>query len=330
MLISQRHRGESHEMQYLRFCQITADGGAGTIDVSTLRCRFRISQGTMITPSILKLEVSNILPSTGQQFANKEYAHIKIDAGYQDGHGIIFQGNIVQAIYGRESPTDTLLTVYAADGDHAHNYATVNTTFPPGSTPQQHFNAAIQAMQPFGISQGFVGVDLSTPTYSRAVTLFGMARDVLSNIAKFKQATVSYQQEQVTMVQNGKSAPGGAIVLNSNTGLIGIPTQTIQGILARCLINPSIKVHTQVQINQFDINGGAAAINVAGDTSIGQAQLAHIAADGLYTVYKVDVDGDTRGNPWYQDLAMIATTQVASAPESPTAAATAAPYLGAN
>jgi hypothetical protein len=316
--------------QYLRFCSITADGGAGTIDVSTFRCRFFISQGTMLTPSILKLEVSNLLPSTARLFTQKEYAHIKIDAGYQDGHGIIFQGNIVQAIYGRESPTDTLLTVYAADGDHGHNYATTNTVLPPGSTPQQHLNVAMQALGQFGITQGFIGVDLSTPTYSRAVTLVGMARDILSNIAKFKQATVSYQQEQVTMVQNGQSAPGGAIVLNSTTGLIGIPTQTIQGIMARCLINPSIKVHSQVMINQFDINGGAAAINVAGDNTIGQANLAHIAADGLYTVYKVDVDGDTRGNPWYQDLAMIATTQVASSPESPTAAATAAPYLGAN
>jgi hypothetical protein len=89
--------------QYLRFCQITADGGAGTIDVSTLRCRFYISQGTMLTPSILKLEVSNILPATAQRFAHKEFAHIKIDAGYQDGHGIIFQGNIKQAIYGRKA-----------------------------------------------------------------------------------------------------------------------------------------------------------------------------------------------------------------------------------
>jgi hypothetical protein len=218
--------------------------------------------------------------------------------------------------------------VYAADGDHGHNYATTNTVLPPWSTPQQHLNVAMQALGQFGITQGFIGVDLSTPTYSRAVTLVGMARDILSNIANFKQATVSSQQEQVTMVQNGQSMPGGAIVLNSNTGLIGIPTQTSQGILARCLINPSIRVHSQVMINQFDINGGAAAINVAGDNTIGQANLAHVAADGLYMVYKIDVDGETRGNPWYQDLALIATTQVAGQPESPTAAATAAPYLG--
>jgi hypothetical protein len=87
------------------------------------------------------------------------------------------------------------------------NYATTNTVLPPGSTPQQHLNVAMQALGQFGITQGFIGVDLSTPTYSRAVTLVGMARDILSNIANFKQATVSYQQEQVTMVQNGQSMP---------------------------------------------------------------------------------------------------------------------------
>jgi hypothetical protein len=196
--------------QYLRYCMVTVDG-VGSIDLSTLRCRFNISQGTMLTPSILKLMVTNPLPTLAQQFAQKEYKKIKVDAGYQDGHGIIFQGNITQAIYGRESATDTLLTVYAADGDHGHNYATTNTVLPPGSTPQQHLNVAMQALGQFGITQGFIGVDLSTPTYSRAVTLVGMARDILSNIAKFKQATVSYQQEQVTMVKNGQSMPGSAI-----------------------------------------------------------------------------------------------------------------------
>jgi hypothetical protein len=219
---------------YLRFCQVTANGGAA--DFSNFRCRFEISQWTMQSPNILKLIISNITPQRAQQFAKMEYTKIQIDAGYEDNHAVIFSGDIKQALIGRESPVETTTTVYAADTDEAHNYATVNTTLPPGSTPQQHFNTALQAMQPFGASQGFIGPDLSTPTYPRAVTLFGMARDVLSNIAKSKQATISYQNGQITMVGNNQSAPGGAIVLNTTTGLVGIPTQTIGGVYARCLI----------------------------------------------------------------------------------------------
>lgn len=300
--------------QYLRYASVTADD---TADFSSFRCRFNISQWTLQTPNILKLVISNILPTRAQKFVKKEYKHIVIDAGYQDGHGIIFQGNIVQAIYGRESPTDTIVTIYAADGDRAHNYATVNTTFPPGSTPQQHFDAAVQAMSKYGISKGFVGVDLSQPVYPRAVTLFGMARDVLANIASGKQATVSYQNEKVQMLQNGQSKPGGAIVLNSNTGLVGMPTQTIQGIYARCLLNPAIHIGTQVKIDQKDIQGAGPTITAADEQAVlSQAALAHVATDGLYTVYRVDIDGDTRGNPWYMDLIMVTTNEQRALPES--------------
>ena len=299
-------------MQYLRYCSVTADS---SIDFSTLRCRFQISQWTMQTPSILKLIISNITPAHAQQFVHQEYKTITIDAGYQDGHGIIFKGDIKQAIYGRESPTDTIVTVYAADLDRFHNYAVVHTTFPPGSTPQQHVNAAIQAGASMGASKGYIGIDLATPTFPRAVTLFGMARDVLANITQGKQATVSYQQGKIQMLKNGQSTPGSAIKLNSTTGLIGMPTQTIQGIFARCLINPAIHIGSQVFIDQKDIQGAYAPITLTSQNEITQAIMAHIAADGLYTVYRIDVDGDTRGNPWYMDLEMVSTSGPATAGE---------------
>lgn len=316
--------------QFLRYCAVTSDGGEfldpGTDNNGSpgmgLRVRFEITQMTMQSPNILKLMVTNPLPQTAQQFVKKEFAHIKIDAGYQDGHGVIFQGDIKFAIYGRESPTDTLLTVWAGDGEMAHNYATVNTTLPPGSTPQQHFDVAAQAMGAKGLSKGFIGVDLSQPVYSRAVTLVGMARTVLSNIAKTKQATVSYQNEKITMVPYGGSAPGSAFVLNSTTGLIGMPTQSIEGIFARCLINPQIKINTQVKINEGDIQSGATPITSTGQEQITQQFLSPKAADGLYTVYRIDASGDTRGNPWYQDLMCLATKEAFAfgAPPLPTGA----------
>jgi hypothetical protein len=320
--------------QYLRYCSIIADD---SIDVSTLRCRFHITQATMQAPNLCRLMLSNLTPQRAQQFVQKEFKRIKIDAGYQDGHGIIFQGNIVYAISGRESPTDTLVTVWAADGDEGHNYGIVHTTHPPGSTPQQHFDTALSALAQYGLTKGYIGVDLSTPTYPRAVTLFGHARDVLANIAKTKNASVSYQNEQVTMVPKGGSAPGGAIVLNSQTGLIGMPSQTINnGIFARCLINPAIGIHSQVKINQGDIIGAQPAITSTGEQTITFASLPIIATDGLYTVYRIEKNGDTRGNDWYFDLQMLATNHPVGAPpppesilKSPGAAPGSVPYLGA-
>jgi hypothetical protein len=318
--------------QYLRYCTVTADG-VGSLDFSNLRCRFHITQATMEAPNLCRLLISNMTPQNAQRFVDKEFKRISIDAGYQDGHGIIFQGNIVYAISGRESPTDTLVTVWAADGDEGHNYGVVNTTHPPGSTPQQHFDTALSALAQYGLTKGYIGVDLTTPTYARAVTLFGHARDVLANIAKTKNASVSYQNEKVTMVPKGGSAPGGAVVLNSTTGLIGMPSQTIEGIFARCLINPAIGIHSQVKINQGDIIGAQPAITATGQEQITFSTLPPVATDGLYTVYRIEKNGDTRGNEWYFDLQCLATNQPSITPQSildsPGASPGSPPYLGA-
>jgi len=42
--------------------------------------------------------------------------------------------------------------------------------------------------------------------------------------------------------------------------------------------------------------------------------MAAIAGDGIYRIYRIDVDADTRGTPWYQDLAMNSLAQSVNAP----------------
>ena len=49
--------------------------------------------------------------------------------------------------------------------------------------------------------------------------------------------------------------------------------------------------------------------------------LAPLAADGLYTVLKIDLYGDTRGNPWYMDLGCLN-------PTNPGVTSSLIPYLG--
>ena len=299
--------------QYLRYCSVSCGGQTFTYDASTeeegLRIVFEFHPKSFQSPGVGIVTIKNPLPAHATPMIAKEFGDLTVDAGYVDGHGVLFHGDMKWGVYGRESPTDTQVILYASDGNLANNYATVSTTFPPGSTPQQHFDAALNAMNPMGVTKGYVGVDLSKPVYSRSVTLFGMARDVLATIARSKGAMLSYQQKKVVMVPRGGSLPGGPIALNSLTGLVGMPTQTTSGIMARCLINPNIKVHSQVKIDQKDIQGGLPPlISPQGYTYPQETSLlAPTAADGLYTVYKIDVFGDTRGSPWYMDLAMYAT-----------------------
>src|ERR1019366_5259905 len=196
-----------------------------------LRGRFNVklfADGLTLNKAVVR--ITNPLPATAQQFVKPqaEGLPLTITAGYRDNKAIIFSGSIRQAIYGRDSPTDTVLTLIGADTDKAHNYGVINKTLAAGSTPQDHVNAAVQALsQVAAVGIGYLdpALKLFQPVFPRAVTRYGMARDVLLNVAKSKQANVSYQQSQVQMLGANNSMPGSAIVLNTNTGLIGIPTQ---------------------------------------------------------------------------------------------------------
>jgi hypothetical protein len=299
-----------------RYCSITFDGSVGTLDVSSLRCRFTIKQHTLQLPNTATIRITNQLPATARQLAQtiSEYKTVTITAGYQSNFGVVFSGNIVQGIYGRESATDTMTTVFASDGDQAHNFAVVNKTLAAGSTPKDHVDAAVAAMGKYGVTMGPVGssVDLSTPQYPRAVALFGMARDVLANVAKSKGASVSYQNGQVQIMGTGDSAPGDTTVLNTLTGLIGMPAMSTGGVYARILINPAVKMNSLVRIDQSLIQGMQLPLGPNGQLAPTPIDVPNIAADGVYRVFRVDADGDTRGNPWYMDLGCLVPGQQTS------------------
>jgi hypothetical protein len=286
-----------------------------------LRVRFQMKLfGAGIDTNKLTMKITNPLPTMAQSIVGAPSGMgIVVDAGYEDNHAIIFTGRIVDAIYGRDSPTDTLLTIIAADNDVAHNWAVVNTSLAAGSTPMDQINVAVKAMQEqdagFGIGYLDPALKLSTPVYPRGVPLYGMAWRVFENIARSKRADVSYQQGQLQIIGHKNTIPGDAFVLNTNTGLIGMPTQDINGIMARSLINPSIKINTLVQIAQALVQGTQFPIkNNSGGVldPVTVSQTPNIAADGFYKVLGIDFNGDTRGNPWYMDLNCVSPSDLAS------------------
>lgn len=106
-----------------------------------------------------------------------------------------------------------------------------------------------------------------------------------------------------------------AIQLNSATGLIGMPQQTIgSGVNVRCLINPNIRVNGLIELNQASVfrtvlgnndiamtQGRITDQNNNGNITIEgtTAQPASIATDGVYIVRGIMYTGDTRGQAWY-------------------------------
>lgn len=302
---------------WLRACTLSLSGsstlsipGGGEKD---LRIEAAIAASTIQTPNPSRFRITNPNPQTIASFKNKEFQRIEWSAGYQDNVGLIFSGDIKQSLYAHsENVVDSYLDVWASDGGNAYQQARVGATLSAGWTPRDKVNLALAAMQPFGISGlGLVNVDLDTLKYPRGRPFIGMARDLLREVALSNQALWSMHGGKVDILNHDKPVQSGdPVYLTSQSGLIGWPQQTENGIVARCLINPAIRVNGQVKIDESSIVEGERDNNpLSGPGSTRNKDLGNtgrIAADGLYRVLFLEVEADTRGQPWYMTLTCIA------------------------
>ncbi len=285
--------------QWIREFGLQVEGQSGTIDLSNLRGRFRVRYATVQSPNSAEIIVTNAKEETAQTI-RKEGQRVTLTAGYQDGNAIIFQGEIIQKRVGRENPVDTYLGIVAQDGDRAYNFATVSKTLAAGSTFKDQVDVVLEAMKPYGVTKGFIS-ELGSQKMPGPRVLFGMARDVMREIATSTGAAWTIENGKLDLVKAKETKPGDVIVLNSQTGMIGRPVQTFDGVIARMLLNTRVKPNTKIKIDEASIDTATFSTDYTG--ALGNEVLkSQIATDGLYKVVVVEHHGDTHGNAWYTEV----------------------------
>ena len=288
--------------QWIRECRLIVGDDKEGLDLSALRIRFSVTQGDIQTPNHADITVTNLKDETANKI-QKEFTKVRLEVGYQDeGTDLLFSGEIKQKRKGRENPVDTFLAMLVVDGDKAYNFATVNKTLAAGHTFRDQVDVALEAMKAYGITAGFIA-DLGSAKAPRGRVLFGMARDILRSVAFSTRTSWSIQNGKMQIVKNSESLAGKAFVLNSRTGMIGLPVQTIDGIVVRCLLNAKIKPGSKVKIDQASVQQQRLDPSYTGD--VANSQIPTLADDGLYKVLIINHQGDNRGGPWYSDLTCI-------------------------
>jgi len=285
------------------------------LDLSNMRIVFKVFQSDLATPNYATIKVYNLSDDTATS-VQKEFTAVRLQAGYEGGsYGMIFNGSIKMVRRGRDNATDTYTEILAADGDVARNFGFINKTFAAGATSDQIFDALVNAL---GLPVGYKP-DLSNTALSRGKVMFGMARDLMDDIAVTARCTWSIQNGQVQLVPLTSYIPGTAVVLNSNTGMIGLPEQTEDGVRVKTLLNPRIKIGCLVQINNKSIQGAF----LGGQNLFAQGRLEQIPGllpkvtnDGFYRVFVAEHEGDTRGQPWYSNLVCLAIDSSAAPAQS--------------
>lgn len=271
------------------------------LELSDLRLVFSTRHADLTQPNTCDVRIYNVAPATARR-AEQEFTKIVLQAGYLENFATIFQGTIVQTRRGRESPTDTFLDITAMDSEVAYSFAVVNKTLAAGWKPEDKLREQARAMQQYGVTEGFLDTP-STNAMPRGTALFGMARDYLRDYAEGADRMVSIQQGVLQCLAPNGTLPEPAIVLTSETGMIGLPELTAEGVCVRTLLNPAFRVGSKVILDNASIQQPRLASSYQG---IGQTLLMPSTdADGLYRVLTVDHMGDTRGTVFHSRIVCL-------------------------
>lgn len=279
------------------------EGGGNTtekrevIDFSQFSFNFRVEDSILQHPKNLHLKLFNLSIATEQKLLDSAYV-VTLSAGYEGSFGVIFQGQITQIFRGKDNGVDTYITILAKDGNDIYNNGFVRTSIPAGTNTNARSYQIISSSTVYTTIDKIVS-DKDT-TSLRGSVHFGMLKDELRKHTNSNNQRWTIDNGKINIIQEGKyKDPEDITVLNHRTGLIGMPTQTYEGINVKCLLNPNITNHSIIKI---DINSIQMEEQKGDAIEIDKGTTSSINVDGLYTVLYIQYEGETRGTSWYCNL----------------------------
>jgi hypothetical protein len=271
---------------------------AGDLDFSQLRCTFKIEKSMTQTPGFSEISIYNLSAQTENTIV-KTGQRVVLEAGYEGAqYGLIFDGDIVQPLRGKEDGTTYVLTLVSQDGDQFLNNGFVNSSFRAGHTPRDIANAVCSiATNPVELAS--ISENLENKRLTRGKVCFGLARDFLRQISKTEQAAFYVLDGKVNIVKAQDVPQGRVIDLTPKSGLIGAPEWTDEGVSAKCLLNPLINLNTFVHIDPRFVREQKAQRD---------SQPRQVDNSGIFRVICLSHIGDTRGNDWHTEFIAVAQT----------------------
>lgn len=267
----------SYELFNRRLDLLVDDGDGEGLDLSAFRVAFKVEKTPLAEPNKATISIYNLTADTANQLM-KEFKTVTLQAGYQETYGVVFKGNITHASFGKPTAVETILTLECGDGERGYNFGMINKTLAAGATAKDR-----QALLAEGLNVEVGHSDTKNDIKSsRGAVFFELARDFMRKEKATTGTDISVQDEILQFVDVEGTTPLQAVLLSSDTGLIGSPTRGEEVINVKCLLNPVLKIGGRIKIDEQ--GAGIDQFN------------------GTYKILKITFSGDTEGNEWYADL----------------------------
>lgn len=209
-----------------------------------------------------------LLTETSPFNKNKTRKILTVEAGrVSQGYSLVFAGDITSAVGGQ--PPDITMTLKAATGDFAKGDIIARSQ--PGVTPLR--NIAARVAQDLGLALDFQAKAKQISNYS----FTGSAVKQVEQLGALGRVN-AYVDDRALIVKDYNATLVRRVrTLNLDTGMIGIPEFTEQGIKVKMLFD-----------NQTVLGGG-----------LDVTSKLNPAANGVYTVYKLGFELASRDTPFY-------------------------------
>jgi len=273
-----------------------------TLNLDDLQTEFQVHLNAIQHPDYAYVRITNLSDDTSNQIFQPG-ASFRIEAGYHEGpYGQIFQGEVKEQRRGKLNGTDKYHDFLAVSSGVGYTYGHVSETLPAGTKLKDIAQKAIQAMGQHGVTAGQLG-DFGDKEFKRGVTLNAPAHDILRWVAETANMAWYIEHGKVNMVKNGESLSGGGGVISPDTGLIGVPEQTLTGVNIRVLIDPRIKLKQMITLKSSVTE--SIQTSLSGPYISKAPLLTGISADGQYRVERIDHNGSVLGQEWYTTLICV-------------------------
>lgn len=255
--------------------------------------------------NLSNVQAANIMNMKYKKVGNdyvEQQLRVKVEAGYEFGYfGEIFDGQILKPTMIKPDPNNTQLRLTCLNGaNFVQAGGSLTSTFNDGVN---YYSVARQIKENSNVD---FKLELSETLRNRTVdgsfvagaTLYDTYQDIANeNNLLFGFDNDTVQLRDWTDALNNQTE---AFELNSETGLMGIPSLTTDGVTVQSVLNPNYKVLTRIKLNNADIS-----INQP-DYLASRQIGAWLSSDGLYIIKQVTHQFDTTTGAFCTNLSCVA------------------------
>lgn len=251
--------------QFGRRYQLAIGNQRDGLLIDALRVSFDICKTIDAKPNPAQICIWNLNRTHLNQLLSGEFKRVALSVGYAELR-LLYTGDILKAYLQRDG-LDSILVLECADGDIDYRTARVSVTLKAGTSDSQAIKQLAQSFSHTTLGAVAQGRPNGLP---RGRVFCGNTRDAFNQLAQANQADWSIQDGEVLMMPAQQALADDAVLVSQDTGMIGAPEVSDDGLIITTLLNPAIRIGGLVRVQSIteSFNGDYKTVSIShcGDT----------------------------------------------------------------